>query len=83
MDWYGAQYSLCSLHCMQNSDWYLSYYCKKKIRPLVDVPDLKGWTPLHFACSFNNLELVQLLLDARADPHARYYSVITYVAVMM
>ena len=42
---------------------------------LVNVPDIKGWTPLHYACSENNLELIQPLLEAGADPYARYYSV--------
>ena len=39
--------------------------------PLVNIPDFKGWTPLHYACSDNNLEFVQQLLDAGADRNAR------------
>ena len=54
------------------------FNCKHRQRhaePLVNVPDFKGWTPLHYACSENNLELVQLLLEAGADPNARYFSI--------
>ena len=39
--------------------------------PLVNIADFKGWTPLHYACSDSNLEFVQLLLAAGADPNAR------------
>ena len=44
------------------------------LTPLVDVPDSTGLTPLHFACSDNNLELVDQLLKAGANPEAMYYS---------
>jgi len=47
---------------------------KYRTGPLVNVPELKGWTPLHYACSNNDKDLVQQLLDAGADPNARYYS---------
>ena len=46
-------------------------YRTKDAKPLVNVPDDKALTPLHVACSDNNLELVQLLLNAGADPEAR------------
>ena len=42
---------------------------------LVNIPELGGWTPLHYACSKNDKDLVQQLLNAGADPNARYYSV--------
>ena len=42
--------------------------------PLVNVPDFKGWTPLHYACCDNNLEFVELLLAAGANRDARYVS---------
>ena len=43
---------------------------KYRNRPLVNVPDLRGWTPLHFACSDNNKELVELLLKGGGNPNA-------------
>ena len=46
------------------------FNCKHRQRhaePLVNVPDFKGWTPLHYACSENNLELV-LVEEARQSP---------------
>ena len=47
-------------------------------KPFVNVPD-SAWhfTPLHYACCYNNKNIIQLLLDAGADPNARYYS-LTY-----
>jgi len=43
--------------------------------PFLDVPD-SAWhyTPLHYACCYNNKELIEVLLEAGADQHARYYS---------
>ena len=43
-----------------------------KQNPLAELPDNKGWTPLHYACYDNNMKLVQQLIDAGADPNARY-----------
>ena len=40
--------------------------------PLAELPDRKGWTPLHYACFDNNKELVRQLLGAGADPNAKY-----------
>ena len=40
--------------------------------PLAELPDRKGWTPLHYGCFDNNKELVQELRDAGADPNAKY-----------
>ena len=37
----------------------------------VDSVTTKGHTPLHFACWWNHPETARLLLDARADKHAR------------
>ena len=47
-------------------------------KPFVNVPD-SAWhfTPLHYACCYNNKEIIQRLLYAGADPNARYYS-LTY-----
>ena len=56
----------------------LLFRCKYRAEhseALVNVPDFKGWTPLHYACSENNLELIQRLLEVGADPNARYYSI--------
>ena len=53
---------------------YLFVYRNEHSVPLVNISDLKGWTPLHYACSDNNLEFVQLLLDAGADQNAKYFS---------
>ena len=39
---------------------------------LVNFPDCKGWTPLHYACYDSNKELVKQLLAAGADKCARY-----------
>ena len=39
---------------------------------LVNVPDSRGLTPLHVACSDNNVELVRLMMNAGADPEIRY-----------
>ena len=53
---------------------FLTYtYRTKHAKPLVDVRDRRGLTPLHVACFNNNMELVQLLLKAGADPEIRYY----------
>ena len=35
--------------------------------------DCNGWTPLHYACYDNNEELIKQLLNAGADPWARYF----------
>ena len=43
-----------------------------KPNPLAELPDSKGWTPLHYACYDNNMKLVQQLINAGADPNARY-----------
>ena len=44
--------------------------------PLFNIPDVaRGMTPLHYACSGNNKELVEKLLKEGADPKARYYCV--------
>ena len=45
--------------------------CRQPNR-LAELPDNKGWTPLHYACYDNNKKLVQQLRDAGADPNARY-----------
>lgn len=55
-------------------DVYLFVCRNERTVPLVNIKDLKGWTPLHYACSDNNLEFVQQLLDAGADQNARYFS---------
>ena len=48
------------------------YRAKHDAEPLVNVQDsARGMTPLHFACSDNNRELVELLLKKRADPNIR------------
>ena len=48
------------------------YRAKHDAKPLVNVQDsARGMTPLHFACSDNNKELVELLLKAGGDPNAR------------
>ena len=44
----------------------------KKQQPLVELPDRKGWTPLHYACFDNNEELVRQLMGAGADPNTKY-----------
>jgi ankyrin repeat protein len=36
----------------------------------VDVRDKKGWTPLHWAASRLKLQVLVVLLDRGADPHA-------------
>ena len=47
---------------------------------LVNIPDgARGMTPLHFACSDNNKELVALLLEAGADPGLRYDTIMAHV----
>ena len=43
-----------------------------KPNPLAELPDNKGWTALHYACYDNNKKLVQQLINAGADPNARY-----------
>ena len=51
------------------------YRTEHDAEPLVNVSDgARGMTPLHFACSDNNKELVALLLEAGANPVARYWS---------
>ena len=56
---------------------YTKYRTEHHAEPLVNVPDgARGLTPLHFACSDNNKELVALLLEAGADPGARYLYVL-------
>ena len=37
----------------------------------VNTKDEKGYTPLHYACRDGHLDLVRLLLEARADVEAR------------
>ena len=61
------------LLCIYQSDYVIgiSEYRTEHSEALVNVPDFKGWTPLHYACSDNNFELVQLLIDAGADPMIR------------
>ena len=54
---------------------FIYEYRTEHSEALVNVPDFKGWTPLHYACSENNLELIQRLLEVGADPNARYYSI--------
>ena len=39
---------------------------------LAELPDNKGWTPLHYACYDNNMKLVLQLINAGADPNAKY-----------
>ncbi|CAD8154308.1 unnamed protein product [Paramecium pentaurelia] len=34
----------------------------------INIKDLDDWTPLHFACQYNNLEIVQYLLKQEANP---------------
>ena len=41
---------------------------------LVNLSDYNGWTPLHYACFNENRELLQQLLEAGADPTARWYT---------
>ena len=36
---------------------------------LIDVRDLDGWTPLHWACRRGNYQAMCLLLEKGADPH--------------
>ena len=48
-------------------------YRNENTGSLVGIPDVEGLTPLHYACSDNNMELVELLLKAGANPKARYY----------
>ena len=43
-----------------------------KPQPLAELPDRKGWTPLHYACFDNNEELVRQLMEAGADPNTKY-----------
>ena len=50
----------------------LLYKYRTGTGPLVNVPEIRGWTPLHYACSNDDKDLVQQLLDAGADPNARY-----------
>ena len=51
----------------------VKYRTEHHAEPLVNVPDeARRMTPLHFACSDNNKELVALLLEAGADPGLRY-----------
>ena len=40
--------------------------------PLVNLPDNKGWTPLHYACYDNNTKLVQQLIKAGTNANAKY-----------
>ena len=48
-------------------------YRPEHAKSLVNVPDdARRMTPLHFACSNNNKELVEELLEAGAWPKARY-----------
>ena len=48
-------------------------YRTEHAKSLVNVSDdARGMTPLHFACSDNNKELVEKLLKAEAHPEARY-----------
>ena len=44
-------------------------------RSLLNIPDARGMTPLHYACSGNNKELVKKLLEKGADRKARYFTV--------
>ena len=40
--------------------------------PLAELPDSKGWTPLHYACYDNNMKLVLQLIEAKTDANAKY-----------
>ena len=40
--------------------------------PLANLPDNKGWTPLHYACYDNNAKLVQQLINAGTNANAKY-----------
>jgi ankyrin repeat protein len=40
-------------------------------KALVNVKDEDGYTPLHFAVYKDNIEIVRLLLDFKADPNAQ------------
>ena len=46
---------------------------EKKLGMDVDVnkPDMRGMTPLHYACAYGNWSMAQLLLDAGADINAK------------
>ncbi len=36
---------------------------------IINGQNSEGWTPLHLACDIGNLEVVEWLLDRKADPN--------------
>ena len=52
--------------------------------PQVNIPDEKGWTPLHIACQDGDRDMAATLLEAGADPNGPLYDGTTplYIAAM-
>ncbi|CAK64069.1 unnamed protein product (macronuclear) [Paramecium tetraurelia] len=58
------------LQCVQHNDKdkVIELLSQSDVYIDINIKDYDDWTPLHFACQQNNLEIVQFLLNKEANP---------------
>ncbi|KAK2740302.1 hypothetical protein FQN57_006182 [Myotisia sp. PD_48] len=73
----------CAVSGMQGSK-HMLYLIKRVLRLGVDVSvqDSRGWTALHFAAGYRNLDAIRLILEAGSDIHAPDYQGSTALHVL-